>query len=310
MSTRRWFPGVVLVLLGASWGFTIPMTRLAVSTGYQQFGLIAWQLIFSSVLLFGLTRLTGRRLRFGLRHLRLLVVLALMGTLIPNSFSYIAAVHLPAGVMAIIISLVPMFALPVAILWGMERFQARRFAGILLGAIAVLVLVAPQPGGTGVAFGFYVLVAMLAPLCYGVEGNYVARFGLQGLDPIETLLGASLLGLVIIVPLALATGQWVDLSQPWGRAEWALLISSLLHGVSYSGYVWLVGRAGSVFASQVAYWVTGFGVFWALVILSESYSGWIWAALGLMLAGLFLVQPRGKAAGPLEAGAKISHTEE
>jgi hypothetical protein len=42
--------------------------------------------------------------------------------------------------------------------------------------------------------------------------------------------------------------------------------------------------------------VTGFGVFWAMLLLGESYSGWIWAALALMLMGLFLVQPRPRAA--------------
>jgi len=38
--------------------------------------------------------------------------------------------------------------------------------------------------------------------------------------------------------------------------------------------------------------VTGTGVIWAMVLLGESYSGWVWAALALMLCGLMLVQPR------------------
>ena len=42
--------------------------------------------------------------------------------------------------------------------------------------------------------------------------------------------------------------------------------------------------------------VTGFGVLWAMLLLGESYSHWIWAAMGLMLIGLFLVQPRPRAA--------------
>jgi hypothetical protein len=29
-----------------------------------------------------------------------------------------------------------------------------------------------------------------------------------------------------------------------------------------------------------------------MALLGESYSGWVWAALGLMMLGLFLVQPR------------------
>jgi drug/metabolite transporter (DMT)-like permease len=54
----------------------------------------------------------------------------------------------------------------------------------------------------------------------------------------------------------------------------------------------MVGRAGAVFAAQVSYLVTAFGIFWAWVIFGETYSGWVWAAVALMFAGLFLVQPR------------------
>ena len=42
----------------------------------------------------------------------------------------------------------------------------------------------------------------------------------------------------------------------------------------------------------MAYLVTGFGVLWAMTILGESYSAWIWGAMGLILVGVFLVQPR------------------
>ncbi len=53
-----------------------------------------------------------------------------------------------------------------------------------------------------------------------------------------------------------------------------------------------MGLAGPVFSSQVSYVVTLAGVFLSALILSESYSSWVWMALVLMLAGLTLVQPR------------------
>ena len=60
----------------------------------------------------------------------------------------------------------------------------------------------------------------------------------------------------------------------------------------YASYVWLVGRAGAVFTAQVGYAVTATGVIWAMLILSESYSPYFWVAAALILAGVFLVQPR------------------
>ena len=56
--------------------------------------------------------------------------------------------------------------------------------------------------------------------------------------------------------------------------------------------MWIVGRGGPVFAAQVSYVVTGFGVVWSMLLLGESYSLWIWAALAAIFTGLFLTQPR------------------
>ena len=83
------------------------------------------------------------------------------------------------------------------------------------------------------------------------------------------------------------------------------MAASLIHVTVYTLYVWMVGKAGPIFAVQVSYLVTGFGVIWAMLILGESYSGWIWAAMGVMAIGMFLVQPRLQAkalAAPGETG--------
>ena len=102
--------------------------------------------------------------------------------------------------------------------------------------------------------------------------------------------------LVLALPLALGHGPVDRPASALGRAGApALWPAALIHALVYAGYVWLVGRAGAVFAAQVAYLVTGFGVLWAMLLLGERYSRWVWAALALMLAGLALVQPRADA---------------
>ena len=82
------------------------------------------------------------------------------------------------------------------------------------------------------------------------------------------------------------------------------MLSSVVHAAVYTAYVWLVGRAGAVFAAQVSYLVTPFGVLWAMLILGEGLSGTVWLAMAMMFAGLFLVQPRPSAeiAAPTHLG--------
>lgn len=287
----------MLFATGAAWGLTMPLIRVAVSTGHQPLGIVLWQKVIMAAMLGALSWGMGLRGAFHVRHLTLFAAVAVFGAILPGYFSYLTAADLPAGVRSIIIAIVPMFVLPMALALGFERPDARRAAGVALGAAAIVAIALPGGWAAGPAFGpAIVLLALIAPFSYGVEANLLAWRGSEGLHPFQLLLGASLVGIALTWPLAVATGQTVDLGRAWGPAEWAILGAGVLNALAYSGYVWLVGRAGSVFASQIAYLVTGFGVVWSMLLLGESYSGWVWAAFGLMLTGVALVQPRSTAA--------------
>jgi len=284
----------VLICLGLGWGLTIPLGKVAVSEGYRHFGLIFWQQVIGIVLLGAVTLARRRRLPLGMAQLRLYLVVAVIGTVLPNSASFTAAIHLPAGVISIIMSLIPMLAFPIALALGNERFAWRRLAGLLLGLLGVLILVVPGASLPNRAMVAFVPLSLAAAALYALEGNVVARWGTQGADAVQVLLGASLIGAVLVLPLALATGQFIDPRPPWGLPDLALVASSCVHAAVYATYVWLVGRAGSVFAAQVSYIVTAAGVGWAMALLGERYPGGVWIAMAVLLCGVFLVQPRPK----------------
>ena len=286
----------VLIILGAGWGITIPLTKIAVSTGFGHYGLIFWQLAIGSVLMASLSALRGKGLPVNRTSLRVFAVVALIGTLIPNTASFQAAVHVPAGILSILLSMIPMFAFPVALVMGLDRFSWRRFAGLGVGLTGVLVIVMPGASGALNTPVFWICVALIAGLCYAMEGNIVAKWGTAGLDTIQVLFGASVLGAVAILPVTVATGQFIPPRDLLGSAGYALIMASVAHTLVYAGYVWLVGRAGPVFTVQVSYLVTGFGILWAKAILNEAYPPAVWAALALMFLGMYLVQPRAKAA--------------
>jgi drug/metabolite transporter (DMT)-like permease len=289
---ERGFLFAMLACLGAGWGLTQPLTKIAVSEGYRQFGLIFWQLAITAALVGGVALLTGRTLPLTRPALRCYLIIALVGTVLPNAASYQAAVYLPSGILSILLSLIPMLALPLALAMGNDTFQWRRIAGLGLGLVGVLLIALPETSLPDRAMLAFLPLALIAPFFYAFEGNYVARWGTAGLDPVQVMAGASITGLVIALPLALLSGQWIDPRGPWERPDHALVLASVIHAGVYTGYVWIVGRAGAVFAAQVSYLVTGFGVIWAMVLLGERYSLWVWAAFGVMIVGLVLVQPR------------------
>lgn len=283
---------LILLALGTIWGATIPLTKIAVSTGHHPFGLIFWQFAISAALLGLLVLIRGSRLVFDRAHILFFGVIAMIGTLLPNSISYYAAFHLPAGVMALIIALVPMFSLLVALSFRLERFQPVRLLGVLLGAAAIALIVLPQSSLPDPAKAVFVLIALATPFCYGIEGNYLAVYAPRDTGPFVTLFGASLVGVIVSLALTLATGTFIDPTQGIGKPELALIVSSMLHVLAYGGYIWMVSVSGAVFSAQVSYIVTPAGILISMAALGEKPSVYIWAALGLLLVGLTLVQPR------------------
>lgn len=295
MTSRLRFVAV-LVATGAAWGSTQPLGKIAVSTGHGHFALIFWQLVIGALLLGAV--LLVRRQGFAVTRDRLgfAVLIAVIGTLVPNSTFYISVAQLPSGIMSIIIATVPLLSFPLAVALGMDRFGALRALGLVCGIAGVALIALPDASLPSPAMAAFLPLAMVGPLFYAVEGNVVARWGTWGMSAVQTMFLVSAVGAVMALPLAVLSGQWFDPWADWGRAETALVASSVAHALAYATYVWLAAQAGAVFAAQTGYIVTGTGVIWAMLLLGERFSPFVWAALGVMMLGLFLVQPRGRSA--------------
>ena len=289
---RRLLYGAVLLGSGLAWGSTQTLGKIAVSTGHQHFGLIFWQLAIGAVFLGLISLIQRKSVPLTRATLGFSVVIAVIGTIIPNSAFYYAVAHLPAGIMSIIISTVPLLAFPIALAIGMDRFSLPRLVGLLCGLAGVALIALPQASLPEIGMAAFIPIALIGPLFYACESNLVGRYGTAGMDPLQAMFLTSAVGTVLALPLALGSGQWINPVARFGPPEMALVASSLVHALAYSGYLWLAARAGAVFAAQTGYIVTATGVIWAIVVLDERYSGWVWAALVLMLFGLSLVQPR------------------
>lgn len=296
----RWFYVGVLLWLGIGWGSTHPLGKIATETGNGPFGLIFWQQVVMVVVLGVIALVRRKGMLLTAPAVRFYVIVAVLGTIIPNGTFYYSVAHLPSGIMSIIIATIPMLAFPMALALRMDRFSALRLAGLALGLVGVALLAAPGAALPDAAMVAFLPVALVGPLFYAMEATYVAHRGTLGMDALQAMLGASLAGLILCLPVMLVAGQGYS-PLPLGRDDLALALSSALHALLYASYVWLAATAGAVFAAQSSYLVTAAGMIWAMVLLAERPSPLVWLALVVMLAGVALVQPREKAAKLAEA---------
>ena len=289
--TIRFNLTLILLIVGVSWGLTAPLSKIAVSTGHHYLGLLIWQIIIM-ILSLGLIQIfRKKKLPLNLNCFWRYVLVALLGTILPNSIMYKAYFNLQSGIMSILVSIVPMIAFLLVLVLKMEKFEIRRFLGVLFGIFAIILIVFPKLDLGYLGEVGWILLALLSPLCYAIEGVWINKIGIAKLDPIEVILGASILGFFILIPIVALNGYWVTPYRVWGPAEFAITLSSLIHSIIYISYIWLIGKAGDIFASQVSYIYTASGIGFSIILLGEGYSLFVWAAVILMLMGLMMVRP-------------------
>lgn len=295
----------VLLFCGLGWGMTVPLGKIATSTGWAPLTLVFWEMAISSLVLGLIVAIRGERPQLTRDALIFYVVVAFLGTLIPSFTFYVSVRHLPSGIMAILISTVPMVSFPLAMALGTDHVAPRRLIGLGLGLGGVVLIAAPGVSLPDAGMLVFLPVALIGPLSYALEGNFVALRGTGMQAPVTAMFGVSVMGMLFCLPVVLASGGWQMPIPPHGPAEAALVAAGIIHGAVYSVYIWLVGRAGPIFAGLIAYLVTGFGVVWSMLLLGEQYPWAVWLALALMLSGVALVQPRRRDAVAADAALPI-----
>jgi drug/metabolite transporter (DMT)-like permease len=282
----------VLLFLGVVWGLTFSLAKIATAGGAHPLGITFWQALLGAVIL-GVVALVRRQpLSMKPWALQIYAICGLLGSVIPGVLFFYAASRVPAGVLSITVTVVPILTFVLSALFGLDRFGFPRVMGVLFGALAVVLLVAPEQSLPDPGAAPWVLAACAASACYAVENLVIALRMPEDADSFTVTFGMFLAATAMLAPVVIATGSFVALTWPWGPVEWSIVGMAAVSALAYSLYIYLIGQAGPVFSSQVAYAVTLAGVFWGMALFGERHSPWIWLSLALMLAGLALVTPR------------------
>jgi drug/metabolite transporter (DMT)-like permease len=283
---------LTLLVMGASWGLSFSLARIASSSGAHPLGITFWEATIAAVLLI-LTLLT-RRESISLTPMLLWFCLltGLVGMVIPATLFFYAAAHVPAGVLSLSLAVVPIMTFIASVLLRIDRFAFGRMIGVLLGVMAIMLLVIPSDSLPDPAQLSWVFVALLASSCYAVFNILFAIFAPKGGSLLLLTFGMFIAASLAIAPVLLATGNFVGFSWPWGTLEWSLLALGLINAVAFTLYFALIETAGPVFTSLTTNAVTLFGVIWGIMIFDEKNSIWVWLSLLTMMAALLLVAPR------------------
>ena len=283
---------LILIILGLGWGLSFTLGKIAITAGGTPIGLTFWQSLFSGLILLAYVFFRHGKIIIPKIMFLPIIIITFLSVVIPNIIFYACIEHLDAGVLSISVSVIPLFTYLIAMGLRMDRFKIRRVLGLITGFCALLILILPENSLPDKRDIPWVLLALNCALCYALENIYIDRLALQNFGPIRLVCAVSFVSAIITFLLSLLMDQFFIL-QP---TNLYLFISTLglgfISATAYSIFIYLIGRAGSVFSSQVGYLVTFFGVVWGIIILGESHSVFVWISLAMIMMGIFLVQPK------------------
>jgi len=283
---------LILIILGLGWGLSFTLGKIAITAGGTPIGLTFWQSLFSGLILLAYVFFRHGKIIIPKIMFLPIVIITFLSVVIPNIIFYACVEHLDAGVLSISVSVIPLFTYLIAMGLRMDKFKVRRVIGLITGFCALLILILPENSLPDKRDIPWVLLALNCALCYALENIYIDRLALQNFGPIRLVCAVSFVSAIITFLLSLVMNQFFIL-QP---TNLYLFISTLglgfISATAYSIFIYLIGRAGSVFSSQVGYLVTFFGVVWGIIILGESHSVFVWISLAMIMMGIFLVQPK------------------
>ena len=285
---------MLLLSLGAMWGGITVMAKFVTMAGVPALGYAFWQTFGAGVILLLVSLARGRPPPLGRVYLRHYLVVGAIGSAIPTTNLFYALSNLPAGIVALVITTVPLFTYLLSLAVRVEGFDWCRAIGIGLGLVGALLMLLPKGSLPSPDMIPFVILAFLSPFFYSLNSVYATKYHPPQMDSMHAAGGMMLFSSFMLLPAALATGTFHPLWNDFALADGLILVHMVLAALTFHMYFVLLRRTGPVYFSQVAFIVTINAVIWGIILFDEQHSKWIWLALALVFGGVALVNWRHK----------------
>ena len=240
----------LLLLLGALWGSGYALSRYAITHGVPPLGYACWQSMGPACLLALYSFLTRKQNDDPFSQYHFVFFLGLCGIAIPNTNMYFCLQHLPAGLMAIIDNMAPIFIYIIAITLGDESFSLNRLCCVFSAVVGVLLIVAVRHSAMGQYPLRWLLQAFVSPLFFGFVAVCIAK-RCQGVSTRLMATGMLMTSSLWLVPLTLIHHQFYLPVASWQMRDTVVLLEIVFSSLGYLIFFALLKRSGSVYYSFV-----------------------------------------------------------
>jgi len=287
-------PFAMLLFAAAIISMTFSLNRIAITEGIPVFAFVFWQGLGTALLTFVAAIATRQLPSLGYKDLRFYLLLGTFGIALPFTLLAFAAPKVPAGAIALGLTLSPIMTYVFAVLFRIDHVHLLRIAGILFGLAGILLVILPGQSLPEPGMAPWLLMAFGAPLCYALSNVCIAILRPPESRPIPLTCGVSFACAILMLPIMAVTDSWWTFDATMTDGDWALIGNIVISAIFWVFALEIIRMAGPVFFSTSGYFGTLMGLGWAALYFGEVPSSWIWAAIAILFLGLFLVNRTSK----------------
>jgi len=299
MDTQR-LKWIYLVILSVIWGSSFILIKKGLN-GLNEYQLGALRIVLSSLILFAIGYKSLRKINR--HHWKWIAISGFVSSFFPPFLFAIAQTRIDSGITSILNSIVPLNTIIVGALFFAIGVSKRQVAGVLLGLLGTVLLIAGGwwsanggPRFSLLADAGYSLLVILATIGYAFNTNIIKKH-LNEISALAVTTGSFIfifIPALVILLFSGFPGQIASDPQMQMASVYVLLLAVFGTAVAKVAYNRLVQISSPVFASSVTYTMPLVAVAWGLID-GEQY-GWIqFIAAAIVLAGVYLGNSRRRA---------------
>jgi drug/metabolite transporter (DMT)-like permease len=282
---------LLLVGCGVFLGATFPLQKTAAQAGVPPASWVFAMTFGASLFLLVRAVMGRKRPSLARSHMIYYGVAALISFVIPNLLVFVSIPRIGAGLTAVMFALSPIMTLSLASLVNRRVPDVAGAAGLGLGLLGALVIIAFRGEGApgqSTALG-WVVVGLLIPAFLACGNIYRSLRWPDRADPLALAAATNIAAALMLFAAVFAAGEgWSGLRLV---ASVPMLIGAqvVATAIMLSMFFRLQQVGGPVYLSQIGYVAAAVGLVSGTLVLDEHYPPATWAGALVVVAGVALV---------------------
>lgn len=291
---------ILWIVLALMWSSSFAAIKIGIET-VDSMPLVAGRMLIGAFVLLVFLKLRGLSLCWTRKSISDYAFTGFVGGVIPFLLITFGEHHVDSGLAALLMGISPVSTVVLAhLILHDETMTTKSVLGVGLGVTGVLILVGP---GVLSELGSHVigqLCIILAALCYSSSTIYIKRVSTR--PAMEMAAGSMVVGAVSITAATIALGDPAGITMPSSASLLAVVYLGLFPtALATLIYFYLVPHLGANRMSQVNFVVPVGGAVMGVVLLGETLTPSMGAALAVIMMAIYLVSSRRKASGKVAA---------